>query len=115
LNYADAAIDDFFRGGPYAVPLSPVASAPTITYWAAVIAGAWLYQSAAAISSDGASASLTIPAGASFSAAVSSTTSPYATLVTDVFTEMGQVKSGVIQIDSPPMLADSSTAPAITT
>jgi hypothetical protein len=114
LNYADAAIDDFFRGGPYAVPLSPVASAPTVTYWAAVIAGAWLYQSAAAISSDGASASLTIPAGASFSAAVSSTTSPYAALVTNVFAEMGQVKSGVIQIDSPPALAISTTAPAIT-
>jgi phage gp36-like protein len=45
LAYADSEINNFFQGGPYAVPLSLGQSAPTITNWAAVIAGVWLYTS----------------------------------------------------------------------
>jgi lysophospholipase L1-like esterase len=113
LNYADAAIDDFFRGGPYAVPLCPIASAPTVTRWAAVLAGAWLFQASATVGSDGATASLTIPAGASFSAAVSSSSTPYSSLVTEVYAEMGQVKAGVVEIDSAMAGTGMMGAPAI--
>jgi hypothetical protein len=110
LDYADAAIDDFFRGGPYAVPLAPSASAATVRRWAAVLAGTWLYQSRVSATGAGASASLSLPAGASFSAAVSSS-SPYASIVTDVYSEMAAVKAGVIQIDS--MTVTMSLAPSI--
>lgn len=112
LDYADAAIDDHFRGGPYAVPLAPVASAATVRRWAAVVAGTWLYQSRVSATSGGASASLSLPAGASFSAAVSST-SPYASIVTDVYTEMAAVKTGVMQIDSPLVSSTLSLAPSV--
>jgi phage gp36-like protein len=43
LAYADAEIDNVFRGGPYLVPLVVSAARPTVQRWAAVIAGAWLY------------------------------------------------------------------------
>lgn len=43
IAYADAVIDDRFRGGRYAVPLSPVS--PIVTNWSAVLAGIWLYRS----------------------------------------------------------------------
>jgi phage gp36-like protein len=42
LAGADADVDDFFRGGPYALPL-PVNR--TTTDWAATLAGVWLVQS----------------------------------------------------------------------
>jgi hypothetical protein len=45
LNNADAQINAFFRDGPYIVPLADAADAPITTYWAAVLAGAWLYFS----------------------------------------------------------------------
>lgn len=41
LNYADADIDNFMRGGPFVVPLSPVNA--TMTKWATAIAAHWLY------------------------------------------------------------------------
>jgi phage gp36-like protein len=50
LAYADSEIDSFFAGGPYLVPLTPTTDASTVTYWAAVIAGVWLYGSRATVS-----------------------------------------------------------------
>ena len=50
LSYADAEVNAFFTGGPYAVPLRPSSTAPTVAYWAAVIAGVWLYGSRAGVS-----------------------------------------------------------------
>ena len=51
LAYADAEVDAFFSAGPYAVPLAASPSAaPVVTYWAAVIAGCWLYGSRAGVS-----------------------------------------------------------------
>jgi hypothetical protein len=78
-----------------------------------VLAGAWLFQASATVGSDGATASLTIPAGASFSAAVSSSSTPYSSLVTEVYAEMGQVKAGVVEIDSAMAGTGMMGAPAI--
>ena len=51
LDYADAEVNAFFAGGPYAVPLSVASAArPTVAYWAAVIAGCWLSGCRAAAS-----------------------------------------------------------------
>lgn len=44
LNVADAEIDNYFRDGPYTVPLSVGSGVATVTEWAVVIAGAWLYN-----------------------------------------------------------------------
>lgn len=44
LTYADSEIDNFFRDGPYTVPLSVGSGVATVTNWAAVIAGVWLYN-----------------------------------------------------------------------
>src|SRR4051794_19615889 len=44
LQAADADINIFFRGGPYATPLIATNARPTLTHWAAAIAGAWLYD-----------------------------------------------------------------------
>lgn len=41
LDSADDEIDNFMRGGPFAVPLSPVNA--TMTRWACAIAAHWLY------------------------------------------------------------------------
>ncbi|MDP9175564.1 MAG: DUF1320 domain-containing protein [Planctomycetota bacterium] len=47
LNYADARIISLFATyGNYATPLAPIGTDVTlVTRWAAIIAGAWLYQS----------------------------------------------------------------------
>jgi phage gp36-like protein len=47
LDLADAKIISTFAGyGNYVTPLSPIGSdAAIVTHWAAVISGAWLYQS----------------------------------------------------------------------
>jgi phage gp36-like protein len=51
LAYADGEVDAFFAGGPYAVPLTVETGAqPVVAYWAAVIAGCWLYGSRAGVS-----------------------------------------------------------------
>jgi phage gp36-like protein len=42
LAYADAWIDGYFRGGPYAVPLVPVTA--IMTRWATAAAAEWLYR-----------------------------------------------------------------------
>jgi hypothetical protein len=48
--YADAEINAFFADGPYVTPLVCSISAATISYWAGVIAGVWLYGSRASVS-----------------------------------------------------------------
>jgi phage gp36-like protein len=47
LNYADARIISVFANfGNYVTPLAPIgADIALVTRWAAIIAGAWLYQS----------------------------------------------------------------------
>jgi len=47
LNFADAKIINTFAGyGNYLTPLTPMGTdAAIVTHWAAVIGGAWLYQS----------------------------------------------------------------------
>ncbi len=51
LAFADAEVDGFFAAGPYAVPLAAsAAAAPVVAYWAAVLAGCYLYGSRAGVS-----------------------------------------------------------------
>jgi hypothetical protein len=50
LAYADAEINAFFADGPYALPLVCSITAATISYWAGVIAGVWLFGSRASVS-----------------------------------------------------------------
>src|SRR4051812_13279135 len=50
LAHADAQINAFFTGGPYALPLVCSTCRPVVTHWAAVIAGVWLYGSRASVS-----------------------------------------------------------------
>ena len=51
LAYADGEVDAFFAAGPYAVPLAAAPWVqPVVAYWAAVIAGCWLYGSRAGVS-----------------------------------------------------------------
>ncbi len=51
LAYADGEVDGFFAGGPYVVPLVVASGGqPVVAYWAAVIAGCWLYGSRAGVS-----------------------------------------------------------------
>ncbi|MBI5724604.1 MAG: DUF1320 family protein [Planctomycetes bacterium] len=42
ITYAEGLIDDKFRGGPYALPFSPVPA--VVKDWAAKLAGLWLYD-----------------------------------------------------------------------
>lgn len=112
LDYADAAIDDFFRGGPYVVPLVPGTSATTVRRWAAILAGAWLSRAMSTTSGSSASASLSLPAGGAFSASVNSSADPYASLVTEAYGEMGACKAGVVALDCAPA-ATLATAPAV--
>ena len=51
VAYADAEVNAFFADGPYAVPLAVAdVAGPVVAYWAAVIAGCWLYGSRAGVS-----------------------------------------------------------------
>ena len=46
IDYAEDRIDDWFRGGRYAIPFVFSAGIPqTVKFWASVYAGAWLYRS----------------------------------------------------------------------
>jgi phage gp36-like protein len=45
LDYSTAEINNYFRDGPYELPLSLSSDPQTLTNWSAVIAGAWLYFS----------------------------------------------------------------------
>lgn len=74
LDHADAEINGFFLGGPYALPLAGPSDGATTTRWAATIAGVWLY--AARGQQDG-------------------NASRYDQMLADVYTDMAKYKSGV--------------------
>jgi hypothetical protein len=86
LVYAVSEIDDFFRGGPYAVPLV-VNSGTTVATWAAKLAGIWLYDSRGQLDSivDG---------------GVVRSLSRYAGMKKSVYVEMGLYKIGYKRLDA---------------
>jgi len=43
INYAEATVEDRFRGGAYAIPFS--GASYVLTDWCAKLAGVWLYES----------------------------------------------------------------------
>ena len=54
IAYAEAAINDWLRGGRYAVPITgtSVAVPRVVVDWAAKYAGVWLYQSRGQLDTD---------------------------------------------------------------
>ena len=115
LDYADAAIDDYFRDGPYASPLLLGASRQTVANWAATIAGVRLYRSRVAGGAAGAAvtASVTLTAGATFSASTSPSADPYAALLADVKSQMARCKTGATRLDAVQNSAIATNAPSI--
>ena len=115
LDYADAAIDDYFRDGPYASPLLLGASRQTVANWAATIAGVRLYRSRVAGGAAGAAviASVTLTAGATFSASTSPSADPYAALLADVKSQMARCKTGATRLDAAQNSAIATNAPSI--
>ncbi len=114
LDHADAAIDDFFRDGPYAVPLQ--IPNPTLARWSATLAGIALYRSRPNISTGSStSASLTLGGALSLTASTnaSSSTDPFSTRLADVRAEMAHYKSGVLRLQSSPALPTLAEAPSI--
>ena len=114
LDDADATIDDFFRGGPYASPLLLGASQLTVAAWAATFAGVRLYRSRTTNAAGGTSAvtaSVSISAGASVSAAVSQPADPYTPMLAAVRAEMARCKAGAWRLDASPGV--SANAPAV--
>jgi hypothetical protein len=83
LAFADGQINSFFADGPYLVPLTCSISAATVTYWAAIIAGVWLYGSRV-------TSSYIDYAGQRFLA-----------LEAAVYADMQLYKSGVKRLDAP--------------
>ena len=83
LALADGQINAFFIGGPYQVPLVCVTCQPVVRYWAAVIAGVWLY-------------------GSRFTTSyIDYTGNRYIALQTAVFADMDLYKSGMKRLDAP--------------
>jgi hypothetical protein len=83
LAYADSEINAFFAGGPYQIPLSAVTDAATVAYWAAVIAGVWLYGSRAGVSY------------------IDYAGNRYLALKAAVYADMQLYKAGVKRLDAP--------------
>jgi hypothetical protein len=127
LDCADAAIDDFFRDGPYSIPLAATASKATITNWAATLAGAWLYRSrsaggggASGSTSPGGTASASLTFSAPFAFAFGSSTGagafdPVGALLADVQTQMQRARTAALRLDATPALPTSATAPIVVT
>ncbi len=115
LDYADAAIDDYFRDGPYATPLSLGVSRSTVANWAATIAGVRLYRSrtSAGTTTAAVTASVTLTAGASFSASTSPSAEPYAALLADVKSQMARCKAATMRLDAVPNNVLATNAPSI--
>ena len=116
LDGADAAIDDYFRDGPYASPLLLGASVSTVAHWAATIAGLRLYRSRASVAAGVAAAitaSVSITAGASFSASTSPSADPYSALLVEVKLQMARCKTGAMRIEAVPRSAISTNAPSL--
>jgi phage gp36-like protein len=93
LAQADSQINAFFTGGPYQVPLVCVICKPVVSYWAAVIAGVWLYGSRMTTSY------------------IDYTGNRYIALQQAVFADMDLYKSGVKRLDAPQRYPQP-TAPA---
>ncbi len=83
LAYADAEINSFFADGPYVVPLTCSISAATVSYWAGVIAGVWLYGSRASVSY------------------IDYAGNRYIALKATVYADMQLYKAGVKRLDAP--------------
>ena len=94
LDYADATIDNYFRNGPYPVPLACGSGSPTVRHWAGIFAGAWLYTHAAPLA-------LTKPGVLPDQ------------LVSSALAEMDRYKSGTAQFALTPVSDASPTAPTI--
>ena len=82
LDYSCAEINNFFRDGPYELPLSPSSDAQTLRNWSAVLAGAWLYASRGQQDSGGQS-------------------NQYQSMVDAIYREMGLFKGGVRRFNAP--------------
>jgi hypothetical protein len=87
LALADSEINAFFAGGPYQIPLAAAADAPTVAYWAAIIAGVWLYGSRAGVSY------------------VDYAGNRYLALKAAVYADMQLYKAGVKRLDAPARFA----------
>ena len=105
LAYADDQINSEFRGGPYEVPLSCGGSLPTVRYWAAVLAGVWLFTSADP---------LIVTTTTNVAGVVGTVTTAQANkLVSDVQTDMRLYKAGVRVLDAYRVDTRAATAPTI--
>jgi hypothetical protein len=82
LAYADSQINSFFADGPYVVPLTCSISQPAVVYWAAVLAGIWLYGSRASVSY------------------IDYTGNRYLALTAAVYADMQLYKAGVKRLDA---------------
>jgi len=83
LAFADSEINSFFADGPYVLPLACSISQATVVYWAAVIAGIWLYGSRATVSY------------------IDYAGNRYIALKAAVYADMQLYKSGVKRLDAP--------------
>ena len=96
LAYAAGEVDAFFAAGPYAVPLAASADvAPVVAYWAAVIAGCWLYGSRAGVSY------------------VDYAGNRYLALKAAVYADMQLYKAGVKRLDAVPRLPHATGPTAV--
>jgi hypothetical protein len=93
LAYADAEINSFFADGPYVVPLACNLSQAAVVYWAAVLAGIWLYGSRASVSY------------------IDYTGNRYIALTAAVYADMQLYKAGVKRLDAV-LRFPHSTSPA---
>lgn len=92
IDHADDEIDNFMRGGPFAVPLTPVNA--TMTKWATAIAAHWLYVNRGVKDSDLVGDKL-------------------ADLVEEARSEMGQLRNHLLRMDIDRSHALMSTAPVV--
>ena len=117
LDYADAAIDDYFRDGPYASPFLLGASQPTVANWAATIAGVRLYQSrttnSSLATSTPLSASVSLSGSSSVSASLGQSTDPYVAMLGEARAEMARCKAGAFRLDATAGVPLGGTAPSL--
>jgi phage gp36-like protein len=82
LDFSSADINNYFRDGPYQLPLSPSSDGQTLTFWSAVIAGVWLYNSRGQRDREGAG-------------------NQYQPMLERVYAEMGLYKGGAKRLNAP--------------
>lgn len=88
LVYERDEINNFFRGGRYAVPLVLATGQMTVTTWAARIAGIWLYNSRGQLDTIVQSDMTTRPFNR------------YAGMLKDVYAQMQAYKDGDLELDA---------------